>query len=73
MKKDVLRRSLYGLLTAVTIVVLSGCNAAPEDDALALGYKAIEEKDYTGALEFFNAASGNKLDTQDIYRGEGIA
>ena len=73
MKKDVLRRSLYGLLTAVTIVVLSGCNAAPEDDALALGYRAIEEKDYTGALEFFNAASGNKLDTQDIYRGEGIA
>ena len=73
MKKDLLKKSFNTLLAAVMIGVLAGCAVTPEEDALALGYKAIEEKDYTKALEFFNTASENKLDPQDIYRGEGIA
>lgn len=61
------------LLSIVTGLIFTACAPEKEDDALALGYQALEEKDYEGALQYFSTASENRLDTQDILRGEGIA
>lgn len=52
---------------------LTGCNAKPVNTNINKGMELLEQMDYNGALECFEAALVYKEDEQLIYRGEGIA
>lgn len=54
-------------------VLLGGCQKTEEEDSLSLGMAAVENMDYSGALELFEKALVNGGDAQLIYRGQGLA
>lgn len=66
-----------GLTFAATLVmamcILGGCGKNVENTNIAEGMKLIEQSDYSGAMESFEAALVYKEDEQLLYRGEGLA
>lgn len=68
--KNKRRSAVLGLCLAAA--VFAGCGAAKGEN-LAQGMQLIEQMDYEGALQCFEAAMVNKEDSQMIYRGQGLA
>ncbi len=63
------------LLTCMVcgLCALTGCQAKSADTNIKKGMELLEQMDYNGALESFEAALVYKEDEQLIYRGEGLA
>ena len=67
-------RKRYGLLLAVSAVLLTGCAASQElQDKLAKGMTAIENASYEEALTAFGEVISEGELLVEAYRGEGIA
>lgn len=58
---------------AACMTLLTGCGKKPENTNINKGMELLEQMDYSGALESFEAALVYKEDEQLIYRGEGLA
>ena len=65
------RMALVGLAFAVCF--FTGCSAKPTNTNINKGMEQLEQMDYSGAMESFEAALVYKEDEQLIYRGEGLA
>ena len=61
------------MLGCVAVCLLTGCEAKPDNTNINKGMELLEQMDYSGALESFEAALVYKEDEQLIYRGEGLA
>ena len=61
------------MLGCVAVCLLTGCEAKPDNTNINKGMELLEQMDYAGALESFEAALVYKEDEQLIYRGEGLA
>ncbi len=57
----------------IAALLLTGCAKAGPGESTVLGFNAISEKDYDGALEFFERALSANENPQEIMRGQGIA
>ncbi len=57
----------------LTTCIFTGCSAKPANTNINKGMELLEQMDYSGALESFEAALVYKEDEQLIYRGEGLA
>lgn len=57
----------------LSILLMAGCGGAGKDESTELGYTAIKEFDYEGALVYFEEAAAKGEDLRYIRRGEGIA
>ena len=60
------------LLTAFAVCALAGCGAQKSTN-IDQGMQLLEQMDYNGAIESFEAATVYNEDDQLIYRGEGLA
>ena len=60
------------LLTVVTVCALAGCGAEQSTN-IEQGMQLLEQMDYNGAIDSFEAATVYNEDEQLIYRGEGLA
>ncbi|MBQ6787645.1 MAG: tetratricopeptide repeat protein [Lachnospiraceae bacterium] len=60
-----------GMLLATCF--FTGCSSKPANTNINKGMELLEQMDYSGALESFEAALVYKEDEQLIYRGEGLA
>lgn len=68
------RRAAGVIVTIGLMALMTGCNADKEKNVnIAEGMEKIEQADYNGALESFEAALVYKEDGQLLYRGEGLA
>ena len=68
------RRVLAALFCAAALMSLTGCMAKPTGGALTeKGMKALEEGEYSAALENFNKAIQRGEDEVPAYRGLGLA
>lgn len=65
------KMTLVGLAFAVCF--FTGCSAKPTNTNINKGMELLEQMDYSGAMESFEAALVYKEDEQLIYRGEGLA
>ena len=61
------------MLGCVAVCLLTGCEAKTDNTNINKGMELLEQMDYAGALESFEAALVYKEDEQLIYRGEGLA
>lgn len=57
----------------ITAFMLTGCGLNKKHENIDAGMTAIQNLDYSGALECFDKALVNSEDQQLIYRGQGIA
>lgn len=57
----------------VMMCALTGCSTRSADTNVKKGMERLEQMDYNGALESFEAALVYNEDEQLIYRGEGLA
>lgn len=64
--------SLAAIL-CLSFVIFSGCAVNSDNDNVATGMVKIEQMDYQGALDAFDAAVGAEENERLIYRGKGIA
>ncbi len=60
-----------GLMLAMCF--LAGCSSKPANTNINKGMEQLEQHDYAGALESFEAALIYEEDRQLLYRGEGLA
>ena len=58
---------------AFGMCMLTGCGNEVKNTNINKGMEQLEQMDYNGALESFEAALVYKEDEQLIYRGEGLA
>ena len=65
------KMTLIGLVFVVCF--FTGCSAKPTNTNINKGMEQLEQMDYSGAMESFEAALVYKEDEQLIYRGEGLA
>lgn len=65
------KMTLIGLVFVVCF--FTGCSAKPTNTNINKGMELLEQMDYSGAMESFEAALVYKEDEQLIYRGEGLA
>ncbi|MDE7200970.1 MAG: tetratricopeptide repeat protein [Lachnospiraceae bacterium] len=56
-----------------TILLINGCGKKAENTNLLAGMELVEEYDFQGAVERFEAALLNNEDAELSYRGQGIA
>ncbi len=61
------------LSVIMTVCMLTGCGLNDKHENIDAGMKAIQNLDYSGALECFEKALVNSENQQLIYRGQGIA
>lgn len=64
--------SLAAIL-CLSFVIFSGCAENSDNDNVATGMVRIEQMDYQGALDAFDAADRAEENERLIYRGRGIA
>lgn len=62
-----------GMLAVMTSFMLTACTGEPQTTNITQGMQQIQEYDYEGALESFEAALVYGEDSQLIYRGIGLA
>ncbi|MBQ7841683.1 MAG: tetratricopeptide repeat protein [Lachnospiraceae bacterium] len=66
-------RKRYGLLILCLVPFLLTACQSQKNENTAQGMAQIEQLDYEGALQSFEAAAANKEDMQLVYRGQGLA
>lgn len=64
---------IFMVYMAVGACLLTGCSSKAANTNINKGMERLEQMDYSGALESFEAALVYKEDEQLIYRGEGLA
>lgn len=62
-----------GTAVFVAVVLLNGCGKKPENKNVLAGMELVEQYDFQGAVESFEAALLNNEDAELTYRGQGIA
>jgi len=70
-----MKKKLTALVTVLSLCfgMLTGCNSSVENINVAEGMNKIQQLDYQGALESFEAATAAGENERLIYRGIGIA
>ncbi len=67
-----MQKMKLGLAVALAACMLSGCGKE-QNTNIEQGMQLLEQMDYNGAIESFEAAIVYNEDEQLLYRGEGLA
>ena len=67
-----MQKMKLGLAVALAVCILSGCGKE-QNTNIEQGMQLLEQMDYNGAIESFEAAIVYNEDEQLLYRGEGLA
>lgn len=62
-----------GVLVLMAVLLMDGCGKKQENTNLLAGMELVEQYDFQGAVESFEAALLSNEDTELSYRGQGIA
>ena len=72
-RKRIVQAAKRSAVVFGAVLLLNGCGKKPENTNLLAGMELVEEYNFQGALESFEAALLNNEDAELSYRGQGIA
>ena len=72
-RQKIVQTVRMGAVVLVAAVLMNGCGKKPENKNLLAGMEQVEQYDFQGAVESFEAALLNNEDAELTYRGQGIA
>lgn len=72
-RRKIVQTVKMGAVVLVAAVLMNGCGKKPENKNLLAGMEQVEQYDFQGAVESFEAALLNNEDAELTYRGQGIA